>query len=194
MIPAASGKTQDLSLLLHVNLTTGDVQRKPADKPTSIKCCCQSYFFLKVAFLYFHSKDNPCWPLKYVYEELPLLHYRWCTTNWRAGLHCDSHIITTHVGLEELTPTDSLSSNTSPHEIAENTSTVRTSTAHPAAESQRGCMDKGDDLQLRYRVLKPLCVHHKKKIYTPRLFCAKFVFVQSIVKALKSESWYIKQS
>lgn len=76
----------------------------------------------------------------------------------------------------------------------DNTSTVCTSTAHPAAESQRGFMDKGDDLQLRYWVLKPLCVHHKNKKYTPRVVCAKFVFVQSIVKGLKSESRYIKQS
>lgn len=53
-------------------------------------------------------------------------------------------------------------------------------------------MDKGDDLQLRYRVFKSLCVPHKKKIHTPSLFCADFVFTQSFVGRLISEAAIIK--
>lgn len=37
-------------------------------------------------------------------------------------------------------------------------------------------MDKGDDLQLHYGALKPLCACHKKKIHTLRIFCDKIVF------------------
>lgn len=53
-------------------------------------------------------------------------------------------------------------------------------------------MDKGDDLQLRYRVFKSFCVPHKRKIQTPSLFCAEYVFVQSFVGGLISQAYIIK--
>lgn len=77
-------------------------------------------------------------------------------------------------------------------QTTDNTSRARKFSTHPAEESQRGFMDKGDDLQLRYRVFKSLCVPHKKKIHTPSLFCADFVFTQSFVGRLISEAAIIK--
>ena len=77
-------------------------------------------------------------------------------------------------------------------QTTDNTSRARKFAAHPAAESQRGFMDRGHNLQLRYRAFKSFCVRRKTKIHSHSLFCAEFVFVESFVGGLISEAGIIK--